>query len=78
MVKECSSDVIQMSVKREEALALLVVPHFDFIIITARNKKGLIIVKVDASDRPFVLLEFVNKSACSVVPELDYAGVQAR
>lgn len=68
MMEECSPNVIQMPMKCKEAFSLLIVPYFDFIIVTTRNEKWLVFVKINSSDGAFVFLKLVNKGACAIVP----------
>ena len=71
MVEEYGSNIIEMAVQREEAASRLVRPDLDLVIVTARNKKGLGFVEVNASDGAIVFFESVNQCSHSVVPKLD-------
>jgi hypothetical protein len=62
----------------EQALALLVIPHLDLVVVTARTKDGLGRMKADASDGPVVLVVAIHERAHLVVPELDRAVVERR
>lgn len=44
---------------------------------TSRDEERLGLMEVDATNRPIMLVKAVNKSAHSVVPELDHPAVQA-
>ena len=76
MVKERGSDVIQMAEKGEDALLLFVVPNLDFVIITARYKEWLVLVKRNAADRTVVLVEFLDHCGHAVVPQLNDTAVK--
>ena len=54
VVKEGGSNVVQMAKQSKQALALLVIPHLDFVVVAARHKKRLLAMKWNASHRTFV------------------------
>jgi hypothetical protein len=62
------ANVIQMSQQRKEAAAEFVVPHLDFVIVTARNEHGVRQMKVHASDRTLVLFKPINDRSNAVIP----------
>ena len=66
----------EVSEQREEAAAKLVVPHLDFVIITAGHEQRLRLVEVNAAHGPIVLLKPFQQSAHAVIPELDHTIVQ--
>ena len=78
MMKICCSHVIQMTKKGKYTSAALVIPHFDLVVITSRHKERLLIVKTDAPNRSFMLIELVNQGTNSIVPQLDQAAVEWR
>ena len=41
---------------------------FYFVVVAPCDKKRLLLMKVDAPDRPIVLVEFVDHRAHTVVP----------
>ena len=49
-MEECSSDVVKMAEQGEETPLLFVVPNFDLVIVTTRNKQWLVRVKIDATN----------------------------
>jgi len=59
VVEKDGTDVVQVAVQSEQASSSLVRPYFDFVVIAARDKQRLSLVKVYASDRPIVLFESV-------------------
>ena len=65
-----------MAEEVEEAAFLLVVPHLDFVVVSARDEERLLVVEADATDRSLVLVEFVQERAHAVVPELNHAIVE--
>ena len=56
-------DVVKMTQQREDAASLLVIPHFDLIVISSGDKKRLLFVKVHASDGTIVLVKLVKEGA---------------
>jgi hypothetical protein len=64
------SDVIQVTEEREKTAAELVVPDFDFVIVTAGDDEWFKKVKVDPADWPFVFFEAVNDGSHAIVPSL--------
>jgi hypothetical protein len=67
-VKLNGTNVVQMTQQRKEAATQLVVPDFDFVIVSARYQQGFGQVKVDAADGAVVLFKAVNHGSDSVVP----------
>lgn len=76
MVEEDGSNVVEMAVQGEQAAPGLVRPDLDFVVITTRNKQGLRLVKVDASNGAIVLFEAIDQSTHTVVPELNRRRVE--
>lgn len=60
-----------MSKQSEHAATVLVVPYFDFVVISSGYKEGLLVVKADAPDWPIVLIILLEECAHSIVPELN-------
>ena len=56
-------DVVKMAQQREDAAPLLVIPHFDLVIVSSRDKKRLLFVEVHSSDGPVVLVKLVKEGA---------------
>ena len=56
-------DVVKMTQQREDAASLLVIPHFDLIIVSARDKKRLLFVEIHSSHGSIVLVKLVKKRA---------------
>lgn len=50
--------------------------YLNFEVVTTRHEERLLVVERDAANWAVVLVELFEKSADSVVPELDDAGVQ--
>ena len=46
----------------EEALALLVVPHLDLVIVSSGHEEGLGAVEVNTSHRAVMLVKLLDKS----------------
>mmetsp|Transcript_61092 Transcript_61092/g.171174 ORF Transcript_61092/g.171174 Transcript_61092/m.171174 type:complete len:225 (+) Transcript_61092:1764-2438(+) len=63
-----SSDVIQVSQQCEKTSSELVVPYFDFVIVTAGDNQRLVEVKIHTSNGSFVLFESINHRSNAVVP----------
>ena len=76
MVEMDSPDVVHMAFKNKETFLFLVIPDSDLLIITSRAKERLGLMEVYSSNRPFVLVEFVNQDPDSVVKHLDVTGVK--
>jgi hypothetical protein len=53
------SHVVQMAIQCENATFLLIVPDFDFEIVTTADEKRLLIVKRDSSDWAIVLVKLL-------------------
>lgn len=53
VVKERCSNVIQMTEQREKTLSLLIVPDFDFVVVTTRHKQWLLTMKRYTTNRPY-------------------------
>ena len=71
VVKHCSSDIVEMSQKSEDAAPLLVVPYFDLVVITTTDEKWLDFVEVNSPHRAVVFIKLVQESAHPIVPQLD-------
>ena len=67
-VKLDGADVVQVAEEGEEAATELVVPDFDFVVISAGDDEGLVEVKVHAADGTIVFLETIDDGAHAVVP----------
>lgn len=76
MMEERGSNIIQMSVKSKQALSLFVIPNLDFVIISARDEQGLILMKINTTNGTLVFFEFINKSTGSVIPKIYNASVE--
>lgn len=68
VMEHSGSDVVQVTEQGEDAPSLLVVPHFDFVIIAAGNEQRLLIVKTYTPNGPVVLVELVEQGAHTIVP----------
>ena len=69
VVEKCGAYVVQVAEQREQALALLVVPHFDFVVVAARHKQRLLTVKRNASHWAYLINKSLKFNAYSVVFE---------
>ena len=49
-VEECRANIVQMAEHGEKTAALLVIPHFDFVIVAAGDENRLLRVKADAAN----------------------------
>jgi hypothetical protein len=67
-------DVIQVPQQREKAPSELVIPNLDLVIVAAGDDKGLMEVKIHASDGAIVFFESVYDRAYAVVPPDIYDG----
>lgn len=76
MMKHCGPDVIQVSQKSKDTSPLFIVPNFNLIIISARNKQRLLIMETYSSNGSVVFIEFVEQGAHAVIPQLDNAIMQ--
>ena len=76
MMKLHCSDVVKMASEGEEALPLLVVPNFDFVVISSGYEERLRLVKVDSPDRSFMFFKLVDDRFHGVINELNSSGVQ--
>ena len=63
-------DVVQVPHQGEEALALLVVPDLDLVVVAARHKQRLRLVKLHPADRALVFVKPVEQGPHAVVPQL--------
>ena len=61
----------QVTEEREETTTLLIVPHFDFVVVATTHKHRLRLVEVNATHRPVVLVKTVDAGAHPIVPQLD-------
>ncbi len=64
------ADVIQMTEEGEEAPAELVVPDFDFVIVSSCGYEWFGEVEVDAADGTVVFFKTVNDCSYAVVPSV--------
>lgn len=67
------SNIIQVAKQCVKTTALLVVPHFDTIIITPRHKQRLSKMKCNSTYGTFVLIELIHHAIHKIVPELNGA-----
>ena len=51
MVEKYCADIVQMTGKREEALALLIVPDLDLVIVASAHKQRLGLVEGNSTNR---------------------------
>ena len=56
------SDVVEVAQEREEAAPELVVPHFNLVIISARDNEWLDFVEVNAANWTVVLVEALQQN----------------
>lgn len=64
------ANVVQMSQECEETTAEFVIPHLDFVVVSARDYEGVVEVKVHAADGAVVFFEAVDDGAYAVVPSV--------
>lgn len=76
MEKRCSN-IIHVTMECEQTFTLFVIPNFDFVVVTTRDEQGLVLVKVYTTYRPLMFFKFIDKSAGSVVPQLNSTGMKA-
>ena len=50
--------------------------HLDLVVIAARHKQWLLLVKADATHRAIMLIKLVDQCTHAVVPQLNYTIVQ--
>ena len=72
------ANIVQMSQQSEQASPELVVPHFDFVVITARHDQRLRAMEINTANRSIMLFKFVEHGSHSIVPQLNLAVVQGR
>lgn len=65
MVKLDGAYVVQVTIQSEQTTSCLVIPHFDLVIVTTRDKKRLRRMEGDAAYRAYKLCVRVNHDACS-------------
>ena len=53
VVKLHGADVVEMAEQCEQTAPLLVVPHFDFVVVAARHKQWLRVMKAHAAHRSY-------------------------
>lgn len=68
MVEEDGSNVVEMTVEREETSSGLVGPYFDLIVISSRNEQRLCLVEINPADRSIVFFEAINEGSHAIVP----------
>ena len=68
MVKEDSSNVVEVTIECEETSPGLIGPYFDLVVVSSRNEEGLCLVEINAADWSIVFLEAVYQGAHSIVP----------
>ncbi len=56
-------DVVKMTQQCEDAAPLLIIPHFDLVVVSSGDKKRLLFVEVHSSDGPIVLVKLVKEGA---------------
>lgn len=44
MVEEDGADIVEMAIEREQTSPSLIRPHFDLVVVTARDEPGLVSV----------------------------------
>merc|ERR1719348_2118318 len=59
VVEEGGADVVQVAQQGEDAPALLVVPHLDLVVVTPAHEQRLLLVKVNPSHGPVMLVKLV-------------------
>jgi methyl coenzyme M reductase subunit C-like uncharacterized protein (methanogenesis marker protein 7) len=57
MVEECGPYVVQMTQQSKETFLLLIIPHFDFVIVTAGDEERLVAMEVNPSYRTIMLVK---------------------
>ena len=62
------SDIVQVTIQGENALASDEGPHPDQIVVTTGHKKRLRWVEIDTSNWTLMILKTVDKSAHTVIP----------
>lgn len=71
MVKEDRSHIVQVTVQGKETPSGLIGPNLDFVIISARNKQRLRLVKIYPSDRTIMLFKSIYKCSHTIIPKLN-------
>jgi hypothetical protein len=66
-----------MPEKCKNAPLLLIIPDFNFEVVTSRNKKRLLAMKRNATNWSIMLIKLLEKRADSIIPELNDSCVQA-
>jgi hypothetical protein len=65
-----SSNVIQVTQKGKETPSKFVVPHFNFVIITAGTQHGLSEMEIHTSYWTIVLFESINYRSNAIIPSI--------
>ena len=68
MVKEDSSNVVEVTIECEETSSGLVGPYFDLVVVSSRNEERLCFMEINTADWSIVFLEAVYQGAHPVVP----------
>lgn len=66
-----------MTKKCKDTALLLVIPNFDFEVVTTADEEGLLIVKCNTSNGSIMLIEFLEKCTDSIIPQLNDSRMQA-
>jgi hypothetical protein len=73
------SDVVEMTRERENALLGLVVPNFDFVIVTTTDEHWLRLMEVNTSDRTYIMkkkdMSFINPFTYHRDPRISLGGL---
>ena len=71
VMKLTGANVIEMSRKREQTLAQLVIVKFEFVVVATRTEERHRRMERDATHRSIMLVVLVDQRTHSVVPQLD-------
>lgn len=60
-----------MTEECKDASLLLMVPYFNFEVVTAADEEWLLIVKCNSSDWAIVLIKLLEECADTIIPQLN-------
>jgi hypothetical protein len=65
------ADIIQVTEKGEETATEFVIPHFNFVVVTAGNDEGLEEMEINTADWTVMLFESIDYCSHAVIPSID-------
>ncbi len=68
-MKKDRSNVVKVAIECEKTSSGLVGPYFDLVVVSTGDEQRLCLVEVNAAYWTIMLLESVNQSAHTIVPQ---------